>query len=85
MHRANRAYTSHMNPNDPVGELKDQASEALEKAGDQISEHASHLQDLATDARYRTEDFIQANPWLAVGIAASVGFVLGATLAFARR
>ena len=74
-----------MNPNDPVGELKEQASEALEKAGDQLSEHASHLQDLATDARYRTEDFIQANPWLAVGIAASIGFVFGAGLSLARR
>jgi ElaB/YqjD/DUF883 family membrane-anchored ribosome-binding protein len=74
-----------MNPNDPVGELKEQANDVIEKAGDQLSEHASHLQDLATDARYRTEDFIQANPWLAVGIAASVGFVFGASFAFARR
>ena len=35
------------------------------------------------DARYHTEDFIQTNPWLAVSIAAGVGFVFGAL--FARR
>jgi ElaB/YqjD/DUF883 family membrane-anchored ribosome-binding protein len=72
-----------MNPNDPVGELKEQASDALDKAGDQISEHASQLQDFATDARYRAEDFIQSNPWAAVGIAIGVGFIVG--VAFARR
>ena len=74
-----------MNLNDPVNEIKEQASDAIGKAGDQLSEHASQLQDIAADARYRTEDFIQANPWLAVGIAASVGFVFGASLALARR
>jgi ElaB/YqjD/DUF883 family membrane-anchored ribosome-binding protein len=74
-----------MDPNDPVGELKEQASDVLDKAGDQISEHASQLQDLATDARYRTEDFIQTNPWTAVGIALGIGFIFGAGLALGRR
>jgi len=85
LHCAIRVYTSHMDPNDPVGELKEQASDAIDKAGDQISEQASRLQDLATDARYRTEDFIQSNPWLAVGIAVGIGFIFGAGLALGRR
>jgi ElaB/YqjD/DUF883 family membrane-anchored ribosome-binding protein len=72
-----------MNPNDPVGDLKDQTLDVLEKAGDQLSEHASQLQDLAADARYRAEDLIQTRPWLAVGLAAGVGFLVG--LAVARR
>ncbi len=74
-----------MHANDPASELKDQAQDVLDKAGDQLSEHASQLQDLATDARYRAEDFIQTNPWLAIGIAASVGFIFGASFALARR
>jgi len=77
LHPARRVYTYEMNANDLAGELKDQTKEVLHKAGDQISEQASHLQDLASDARYHTEDFIQTNPWLAVSIAAGVGFVFG--------
>jgi ElaB/YqjD/DUF883 family membrane-anchored ribosome-binding protein len=74
-----------MDPKDPVGELKEQASDAMDKAGDQLSEQASRLQDLATDARYRTEDFIQTNPWMAVGVAAGIGFIFGAGLSLGRR
>jgi ElaB/YqjD/DUF883 family membrane-anchored ribosome-binding protein len=70
-----------MNANDLAGELKDQTKDALNKAGDQISEQASHLRDFASDARYHTEDFIQANPWLAVSIAAGVGMAFGILVA----
>jgi ElaB/YqjD/DUF883 family membrane-anchored ribosome-binding protein len=62
-------------------DLKKQTKEVLRKAGDQLSEQASHLSDVATDIRYTTEDFIQANPWPAVAIAAGVGFVFGVLVA----
>jgi ElaB/YqjD/DUF883 family membrane-anchored ribosome-binding protein len=62
-------------------DLKDQTKQALEKAGDQFSEHASTLRDLATDARYHGEDFIQTNPWVAVALAAGVGFAVGVVVA----
>jgi ElaB protein len=75
------AYIGHMNPNDLAGDLKVQTKQALEKAGDQFSEQASHLRDLATDARYHGEDFIQTNPWLAVSVAAGLGFIVGAIVA----
>lgn len=78
-------YTGNMNANDPIAEIKDQATDVLQAAGDQLSEHASQLQDLAHDARYRAEDFIQTNPWLAIGIAASIGFAFGASAALIRR
>ena len=81
MRPAKRVYTSDMNANDLTGELKSQASDALQKAGDQISEQTSNLRDFATDARYHTEDFIQANPWLAVSIAAGVGMAFGILIA----
>jgi len=81
LHPARRVYTYQMNANDLSGELKSQTKEVLQKAGDQFSEQASHLQDLASDARYHTEDFIQTNPWLAVSIAAGVGFVFGVLVA----
>ncbi len=76
-----RPYIGDMNANDPAGDLKVQTRQVLEKAGDQISEQASHLADLATDARFHGEDFIQANPWLAVSVAAGFGFIVGVIVA----
>jgi ElaB/YqjD/DUF883 family membrane-anchored ribosome-binding protein len=81
LRRPGGVYIDTMNLNDPVGEAKAQAKDVLQKATDQISEHASHLQDVATDARYHAEDFIQANPWIAVSLAAGVGFAVGIVLA----
>jgi ElaB/YqjD/DUF883 family membrane-anchored ribosome-binding protein len=81
LHPARRVYTYGMNANDLADDLKSQTKDVLQKAGDQLSEQASHLQDLASDARYHTEDFIQTNPWVAVSIAAGVGFVFGVLVA----
>ncbi len=57
------------------------AKEAARKVGGQLTEHANHLRDSAVDARYNAENFIQTNPWPAVGIAAGVGFLLGVIVA----
>jgi ElaB/YqjD/DUF883 family membrane-anchored ribosome-binding protein len=70
-----------MNANDMADELKSQTNDVLQKASDQLTEQASHLQDLASDARYHTEDFIQTNPWIAVSVAAGVGFIFGILVA----
>jgi ElaB/YqjD/DUF883 family membrane-anchored ribosome-binding protein len=70
-----------MNANDLADEFKGQTKQVLDKAGDQLSEHASHLRDLATDARYHGEDFIQTNPWLAVSVAAGIGLLVGMVIA----
>ncbi len=80
MRGAIRPYTGVMNEND-LSDLKGQTKQVLEKAGDQLSEHASHLGDLAADARFHGEDFIQTNPWLAVSIAAGLGLIVGVIVA----
>jgi ElaB/YqjD/DUF883 family membrane-anchored ribosome-binding protein len=78
------AYTGAMSENNPsaqADDLKVHAKEALLRAGDRLSEQASHFRDFATDARYQSEDFIQTKPWIAVGIAAGVGFMAGILVA----
>jgi ElaB/YqjD/DUF883 family membrane-anchored ribosome-binding protein len=62
-------------------ELTAQAREAARKVGEHLTEHAGHLRDAATDARYNAENFIQTNPWPAVAIAAGIGFLLGVVVA----
>ena len=57
--------------------VKSNAREVLLRVGEQLSEQANHLRDLASDARYHSEDFIQTNPWPAVALAASLGFIAG--------
>jgi ElaB/YqjD/DUF883 family membrane-anchored ribosome-binding protein len=57
------------------------AKEAARKVGDHLTEHANHLRDTAVDAKYNAENFIQTNPWPAVGIAAGVGFLIGVIVA----
>ena len=61
--------------------LKTQAKEVLRKVSDDLSEQAYHFRDLASDARYNSEDFIQTNPWLAVGLATGFGVLVGVILA----
>jgi ElaB/YqjD/DUF883 family membrane-anchored ribosome-binding protein len=62
-------------------ELAAQARAVAGKLGDHLTESASHLHDTAAIARYNSEEFIQNNPWPAVAIAASFGFLLGLLVA----
>jgi len=61
--------------------LKAQASEAVRKVNETISDQANVLRDTVATARYNTQDFIENNPWEAVAIAAGVGFLLGVIVA----
>ncbi len=65
----------------PTDDLKNQAKEALRKAGDQLSEQTNQLRDLATDARYNSQEYIQNNPWSSVFVAAAMGFLVGVIVA----
>ncbi len=65
----------------PAEVLKAQASEAVRKVSDTISDQANVLRDTASTARYNTQDFIENNPWEAVAIAAGIGFLVGVILA----
>jgi ElaB/YqjD/DUF883 family membrane-anchored ribosome-binding protein len=68
----------------PTDDLKNQAKEALRKAGDQFSEQTNQLRDLATDARYNSQEYIQNNPWSSVFVAAAMGFLSPAGSLFVR-
>ena len=63
----------HASPDD----LAAQARGLARKVGDRLSNHASDLRDSASSARYESEEFIRANPWPAVAIAAGIGFLFG--------
>jgi ElaB/YqjD/DUF883 family membrane-anchored ribosome-binding protein len=61
--------------------LKTQASEAVRKVGETLTDQANVLRDTAATARYNTQEFIENNPWEAVAIAAGIGFLLGVIVA----
>jgi ElaB/YqjD/DUF883 family membrane-anchored ribosome-binding protein len=65
----------------PADVLKAQASEAVRKVSETLNEQTNVIRDAATTARYNTQDFIENNPWQAVALAASVGFLLGVVIA----
>jgi hypothetical protein len=44
-------------PDDPVDELKAQASEAVRKVSASLNDQANILRDTATSARYNTQEF----------------------------
>jgi ElaB/YqjD/DUF883 family membrane-anchored ribosome-binding protein len=65
----------------PAEVLKTQATEAVRKVGETITDQANVLRDTAATARYNTQDFIENNPWEAVAVAAGFGFLLGIIVA----
>ena len=84
MRRVVRVYTDRMSEHDvsaQAADLKSHAREVLQRVGAQLAEQANHLRDIASDARYHSEDFIQTNPWPAMALAASLGFIAGMLVA----
>ena len=62
---------------DQAEELRTQIKDSLFKARETLEETKESLKDRSQAAVVATEDYVQANPWQSVGIAAGVGFVLG--------
>jgi ElaB/YqjD/DUF883 family membrane-anchored ribosome-binding protein len=62
---------------DQVEELRAQIKDSLFKARETLEETKGTLQDRGQAAVVATEDYVQANPWQSVGIAAGVGFLIG--------
>jgi ElaB/YqjD/DUF883 family membrane-anchored ribosome-binding protein len=62
-------------------DLKAQATEAVRKVGDSLTEQAELLRDNAASIRYNTQEFIEQNPWPSVALAAGVGFLVGVIVA----
>jgi ElaB/YqjD/DUF883 family membrane-anchored ribosome-binding protein len=67
--------------NNPADVLKAQATGAVRKVSDTLTDQANSLRDTASNARYNTQDFIENNPWEAVAIAAGIGFLVGVIIA----
>ncbi len=62
---------------DQAEELRAQIQERLLKARATLEDTKESLQERGQAAVNATEDYVQANPWQSVGIAAGVGFLIG--------
>jgi ElaB/YqjD/DUF883 family membrane-anchored ribosome-binding protein len=73
--------SNHSESSHPADALNAQASDAVRKVSDTLTDQANVLRDTASSARYNTQDFIENNPWEAVAIAAGIGLLLGVIIA----
>lgn len=60
-----------------AGELRVKISENLARAKDLIKDTEVTLQEQGRAAVQATEEYVHSHPWQTLGIAASVGFLLG--------
>jgi ElaB/YqjD/DUF883 family membrane-anchored ribosome-binding protein len=58
-------------------ELREKAVANLKRASEKIVDLQEVVVEKGKAAALATDDFVHDNPWTAVGIAASVGFLLG--------
>lgn len=62
---------------DQADELRNQIRESLQRARETLQLTEDSLRQRGQAAVTATQDYVQANPWQAVGIAAGVGFLIG--------
>ena len=62
---------------DQADELRTRIHESLLKARETLQLTEDSLRERGQAAITATEDYVQANPWQSVGIAAGVGFLIG--------
>jgi ElaB/YqjD/DUF883 family membrane-anchored ribosome-binding protein len=62
---------------DKIGELRERIAERLRDAKVRIADAEDMLVDRTKAAARATDDYVNDNPWRAVGIAAGVGLLLG--------
>ncbi len=62
---------------DQAEELRDQIHQSLLRARETLQLTQDSLTERGKAAVTATEDYVQANPWQSVGIAAGVGFLIG--------
>lgn len=62
---------------DKVGELRERIIDRLRDAKVRIADAEEMLVDRTKAAARATDDYVNDNPWRAVGIAAGVGLLLG--------
>jgi len=69
-----QATTSHM---DEVISIGHQLGDALDRGKVKLSELQTALTEKTRECVHRTDAFVRANPWQAVGWAAGIGFMIG--------
>ncbi len=62
---------------DQADELRTQIHDSLLKAKETLQLTEASLRERGHAAVVATEDYVQANPWQSVGIAAGIGFLIG--------
>jgi ElaB/YqjD/DUF883 family membrane-anchored ribosome-binding protein len=62
---------------DQADELREQIHDSLLRARETLKLTEDSLRERGLAAVTATEDYVQANPWQSVGIAAGVGFLIG--------
>ena len=60
-----------------IEQLRARAKESLTAARERMKVAGAQLGDRAKAAAKSTDDYVHANPWTAIAIAAGLGFVLG--------
>jgi ElaB/YqjD/DUF883 family membrane-anchored ribosome-binding protein len=61
-----------------VVDLRHRVKHTISNAKDKLSSLQSQAQDAATNSIKSTDAYVQDNPWIAVGLAAAVGAIVGA-------
>ncbi|SDT40989.1 YqjD family protein [Pseudomonas fuscovaginae UPB0736] len=62
---------------DQADELRAQIQDSLSNARETLQLTEASLRERSKEAVVAAEDYVQANPWQSVGIAAGVGFLVG--------
>ena len=64
-----------------AAELRDKATAALKRASESLSDLQATVMEKSRDAAILTDDYVHENPWQAIGIGASIGFLIGVVVA----
>ena len=62
---------------DKMGDMRERVGERLRDAKLRLADAEAALVDRTKAAARATDDYVQENPWRAVGIAAGIGLLLG--------
>ena len=62
---------------DKMGDLRERIGERLRDAKLRLADAEATLVDRTKAAARATDDYVQENPWRAVGVAAGIGLLLG--------
>jgi ElaB/YqjD/DUF883 family membrane-anchored ribosome-binding protein len=68
-----------------VAELRAQAENAIRRARARLSDLEDEFAAKVRESARATDEYVRANPWRAVGIAAGAGLLLGVLLCWRRR